>query len=225
MNAQNEAGHESAEQNAGEPAAQRPQEAANDEEHTSQAETAEARRERPAAAAPSDQRPVTITFAQYEELKTLARERDEYLRRLQRAVADCQNLRKRIDRMRETINRDAIKRVALQVVSLADGLARALEIVDQTQGAENIAEGLRLLEKEFYSILDNFGVQPIEAVGKPFDPHYHEALLQEAVEGAEPNTVVRELKRGFVMGEEIIRPTAVAVAAPQQDTQEADQGT
>lgn len=164
--------------------------------------------------------PVTLTSAQYEEFRTLAAERDDYLERLRHSVADYQNLQNRIAKMREAANRDALKAVALQVVPLADSLARALDAAEQSEGAEDIGEGLRLIEKEFYSILDSLGIEPIDAVGKPFDPHYHEAAFQETVQGVEPNTVVRELKKGFVMGDDVIRPSQVAVAAPPTNSEQ-----
>lgn len=171
-------------------------------------------------AEPSAEEPVTLTFAQYEELRTLAAERDDYLNRLRRSVADYQNLQNRITKIRAAANHDALRGMALQVVPLADSLARALDAAAQHEGAENIGEGLRMIEKEFYTILGNLDIAPIEAVGKPFDPHYHEAAFQEPVQGTEPNTVVRELKKGFVMGDEVIRPAQVAVAARAADSQQ-----
>jgi len=163
----------------------------------------------------ADHEPITVPVAVYEELKTLAAERDEYLKKLQRAVADYQNLQKRVEKMRQAANSEATRLVALKTVSLADSLARALEAAEGTEGAENLVEGLRLVEREFYAILESLDIRPIEAVGKPFDPHYHDAILQEPAEGVEANTVVRELKKGFIMGREVIRPTQVSVAAGQ----------
>ena len=163
-----------------------------------------------------------------EQIKALTAERDDYLRRLQRAIADGQNQLKRLDRMTEQIRRSAINKVVRQVLPLADSLALARDASEQTQAVENLREGLRVIEKEFYAILAGLGVEAIEAVGKAFDPQYHEAVLQQAVPGVEPSTVVKELKKGFVMGGEVIRPSQVAVAAPplevEQDKQPDERG-
>ena len=159
---------------------------------------------------------VVVPYAEYEELKTLAAERDQYLKRLQRAVADYQNLQNRVTKMKDTARRDATREVAEQIVSLSDSLTRALEAAEKTRGAEDLTNGLRLVEREFYGILEGFDIRPIQAVGSQFDPHYHEAVLQEPAPGAAPNTVVREIQRGFVMGREVVRPAQVSVAAPQQ---------
>jgi molecular chaperone GrpE len=165
---------------------------------------------------PGGQEPVSITRAQYEELKTLAAERDEFLKRLQRAVADCQNLQKLMGKRRDEASRQAIRDVTLKFVPLADSLASALELAARTKGAEELAEGLQVAAREFYRVLEAFNIRPMEAVGKPFDPRYHEAVLQEPAQGVPPNTVVRELKKGFLMGSEVIRPAQVTVAAPEK---------
>jgi molecular chaperone GrpE len=155
---------------------------------------------------------VELTHSEYEELKTLARERDEFYRRLQRAVADYQNLQKRLGKFRESTREMILRQIGEAILPLADSLALALEAAEKTEGGERIVEGLRLFEKEFYGALAVLDIRPIEARGRPFDPHFHEALFQEPTAEAEPNTVLRELKRGFVMGDVVLRPTQVVVA-------------
>lgn len=155
---------------------------------------------------------VTLSYAQYEELKALASERDEYLRRLQRAVADYQNLQKRVERFQNMARETALRSLADDIVPVADSLARALQAAGETEGAEGIVEGLHLVEKEFYGALAGFGILPIEALGQKFDPHYHEAAMQLSVDGVAPNTVVQELKKGFLLGETVVRPSQVVVS-------------
>jgi molecular chaperone GrpE len=157
---------------------------------------------------------VTLSHAEYEELKTLARERDDYLKRLQRAVADYQNLQKRIDRFRESGRETAIRSLAEEILPVADSLSLALEAAQRAEGGGDIVEGLHLVEKEFYGALAKFDILPVDAEGQKFDPHYHDAVMQQPAEGVEPQTVLRELKKGFVMGERVIRPSQVVVAAP-----------
>jgi len=165
-----------------------------------------------AEAQPAAPGSVTLSYADYEELRTLARERDEYLRRLQRAVADYQNLQKRVEKFLESVRETLLRSFAQEIVPVADGLTLALEAAERTEGAQGIVEGLRLVEKGFYGALAEFGIRPVEAVGRPFDPHYHEAALQEPAEGVASNTVIRETRRGFVMGDVVIRPSQVVVA-------------
>ena len=157
---------------------------------------------------------VAIPSRRYEELKAKAEERDDYLDRLRRAVADYHNLVKRIERARREASKEALRRVMQEILPLADNLALALQAAEKAREPGQIIEGLRMLEKEFYGKLAALGITPIHAMGEQFDPHQHEAVMQEPVPAVEPNTVVRELKKGFMMGEDVIRPSQVAVAGP-----------
>jgi len=165
---------------------------------------------------PREDGAVLVTLAQYEELNTLARERDDYLKRLQRAVADYQNLQRRTEKARANLYKQTVEEVVRHMLPLADSLSRALEAAQKTQGAQDILEGLKLLEKEFYDALGNFDVKPIEAIGAEFDPHFHEAVITEQQKDTPPNTVIRELKKGFMMGDRVIRPAQVSVTVAEQ---------
>jgi molecular chaperone GrpE len=163
--------------------------------------------------------PVTLSSAEYEELKTLARERDDYLKRLQRAVADYQNLLKRMDKLREMARYDLVRSLAEEVLPAADSLALALDAARQAQGDDNIVRGLELVEKDLNRAFERLGMQPVQAVGQTFDPRYHEAAMQEPTDAVPPNTVVRELRKGFMLGDRLLRPSRVVVAvAPQSQT-------
>jgi molecular chaperone GrpE len=159
---------------------------------------------------------VELSHSEYEELKTLARERDEFYRRLQRAVADYQNLQKRLEKLRQSARESVLRSLGEAILPVADSLALALQAAEQTEGGEQIVEGLRLVEKDFYAALARFDIHPVDAEGQPFDPHFHEALFQQPAADVEPNTVLRELKRGFVMGDLVLRPSQVIVAGEPQ---------
>ncbi len=159
---------------------------------------------------------VTISYAELEELKTLARERDDYLERLRRAVAEKMNLQNRIEKIRGKAGKEALREVGRRIVPIADGLARAVENAESTEGAEAICEGLRMTEQEFYDVLGELGIEPINALGEHFDPEYHDAVYQQHTREAEPNTVVNELKKGFLIAGELLRPSQVVVAVPPE---------
>jgi molecular chaperone GrpE len=168
------------------------------------------------AALPEEAQPsVTLAYSEYEELRTLAAERDDYLRRLQHAVADYQNLQKRLARLVESDRDKMLRSLAEGLMPVADGLNLALQTAEQTEGAEALVEGLELVEQAFNAALERLDIRPIEALGRDFDPHYHEAVLQQPVEGIPPGRVVRELKRGFILGERlVVRPAQVIVSGP-----------
>lgn len=161
---------------------------------------------------------ITISFAEYEELKTLAQERDEYLQRLQRAVADKQNLQKRMKKERSRAYENGVRETLEHILPLADTLNRARQAAEQSEKPEDVLEGLKLIEKEFYDSLERFDVEPVKSVNEPFDPHYHHAVLQQPSDEVPPQTVIDEIKKGFVRGDTVIRPAQVSVSVEPQDS-------
>jgi molecular chaperone GrpE len=128
----------------------------------------------------------------------------------QRALAEFQNYRKRIDRDRlseqAAMKGDLIKRV----LPVLDDLERAL----QNRPANDAwAGGIDLIQRKLQAILEAEGITRIEAEGTPFDPNLHEALSQEPVDGAESGQVVAVIQQGYMLGDRVIRPAQVRVAA------------
>lgn len=134
---------------------------------------------------------------------------------LLRQAADLQNYKRRNEadrpRLRDEGKADAVRAL---VVTL-DDLVRALEAAQTVEGAAAVAlrEGVEAVRKNFEAALKTLGVEPIEAVGHPFDPHVHEALLKQPAEDAAPDTVVGELRRGYRIGDRVVRTSQVIVSA------------
>jgi molecular chaperone GrpE len=127
----------------------------------------------------------------------------------QRAVADFQNYKRRIERDRETdkaiMKGDLIKRF----LPVLDDVERALR--DRPAGSA-WAEGIELIARKFESILKSEGVTRIEAEGQPFDPNYHEAISYESADGVESGLVIGVVQNGYMLGDYVIRPAQVRVA-------------
>jgi molecular chaperone GrpE len=134
-----------------------------------------------------------------------------------RRQADFDNYRKRIERERgETYNR-VVADVVGQLLPVMDNLRRALEAeasVEATESQEfkNFLHGVELIGKQLNGVLENLGVEPISTVGRPFDPHVHEAIATEQTDEFEPDTVTQEIVRGYRLGEKLLRPAMVKVA-------------
>jgi len=137
---------------------------------------------------------------------------DEYLDKYRRSVADFANYRKRQDRERENELRRLSIQVLRRLLSPLDDLDRALEAVPAEHRDSPWVEGVRLIDHKLRGILDEFHVTPIEAVGKPFDPHYHSALLQEESDTYPEGVVMEELQRGYTLGDDVMRPSVVKVS-------------
>ena len=151
------------------------------------------------------------------ENRNLASEVAELKDRLARRQADFDNYRKRVERERsETYNR-VVADVALKLVGVLDNLKRALDAEASLEASESdefrhFFSGVDLIYKQFNSVLDGFGVKPIEVVGETFDPHIHEAVATEVSDEFEPDTVIQEIRTGYRLGEKLIRPALVKVS-------------
>jgi len=151
------------------------------------------------------------------ELKRVEAENAELKSQLARRQADFENYRKRVDRERsETYNR-VVADVATKLLPVSDNLKRALEAESSVEAAESdefrhFLSGVDLIWKQLNGVLEALGVKPIPAVGEQFDPHVHEAVVTEATDEYEPDTVIQEIVAGYRLGDKLIRPALVKVA-------------
>ncbi|MFN3660457.1 MAG: nucleotide exchange factor GrpE, partial [Brevinematales bacterium] len=129
-----------------------------------------------------------------------------------RKVAEFDNYKKRILKEMEDMRFQANKKLLQHVLPVYDNLARAMATVENTT-KENLQQGLSIIFAEFTKVIEDAGVKPIECVGQEFDYSRHEALLMEEREDVPFSmTVVQELERGYMLGNEVLRPSKVKVA-------------
>lgn len=166
---------------------------------------------------------VDISYEEYAQLRKAAEERDEYLDRLRRAVADYQNLQNRTSRQRAEASEEGVARIVRELLPVIDNLTRAIEATQESDNIEKLLEGLGIIEHQLKTTLQEFGVEAVEAIGKPFDPAVHEAMLQEPSSEHAPNTVVREFLRGYTHKERVLRPSKVSVAVPPPKVERPDE--
>ncbi len=139
---------------------------------------------------------------------------DRYLR----SAADVENLRKRQKREIEDAKFDMKGKVLKEVLPVVDNLERAIEHAGA--GSEDdpklkpLIEGVQLVLRQLVTAFERLDVQPIEAMGQPFDPNLHEAISQQESD-APPGSVIQVLQRGYKSGDRLLRPTLVVVAKPK----------
>jgi molecular chaperone GrpE len=160
-----------------------------------------------AAAGEAERLEAQLALSQEKARETLEKLKDEHERRL-RAAADLENYKKRALREREEIQKFGIEKLVKDLLPVVDNLDRAL--AGAPAGA--FADGVRLVRSGFEQALAKNGVKGFSALGLPFDPALHEALLQVASADAKPGTVVLEHARGFLLHERLVRPAMVGVA-------------
>jgi len=145
--------------------------------------------------------------AQIERLKQeLKREHDLHLR----ALADYENYRKRVERERATVARAGKRELILAMLDLLDDFDRALQHAGKAP--LSVAEGLEALHRKFISLLQAQGVTPMVTIGEVFNPQFHDAIGLVESEEVAPGAVAEEVQRGYLWGDEVLRPARVRVA-------------
>mgnify|MGYP006283944643 CR=1 FL=1 len=172
------------------------------EEHEAQALPADDGGEAPAvdAEAPADEDP----------LARAERERDEHLDTARRIAAEFDNYKKRMAREHEELRGRAAERLLHDLLPVLDDLERALAAFESAE-KEAIADGVALVHRALWTLLEREGVAEVDPVGEPFDPHAHEALLSQPSDAPE-GTVVEVVQKGFKLGDRVLRPARVVIS-------------
>ena len=129
-----------------------------------------------------------------------------------RLQADFENFRRR-SRENEAKLSDTVKAGTMkEFLPIVDTFEMAMEQIKKSNPGDSFIQGVEMLVKQFVKTLSDFGVTEIEAQGKPFDPYYHEALMEIQSDDVEEDTVAAVLQKGYMIGEEVLRPSKVQVA-------------
>jgi molecular chaperone GrpE len=141
----------------------------------------------------------------------LKQQRDDFYDRLLRQTAEFENYRKRTERERLQLSEAAAADLLTELLPLVDDMERALKAEPGTDG-EGIRKGVELIHRQLLDVLRKRGVKPIDALGADFDPHYHQAVAHEPSEGHREGEVTEEFRRGYMLGDRLLRPAMVKVA-------------
>jgi len=151
------------------------------------------------------------------ELKKAAEERQELFDKLARRQADFDNFRKRTERERKDTYNNALGEVVGRLLPVLDNLQRALDAERSREASESeefrhFLHGVELIGKQLGGVLEALGVEAVPTVGHPFDPHVHEAVATAETDRFEADTVMEEMRRGYRLGDKLLRPAMVKVA-------------
>ena len=146
--------------------------------------------------------------------------RDEKLRLL----AEMENLRKRSERDRVDSIRYGSINLARDILSLNDNLSRALDAIPEeeknSETFKNLTDGLKMVQRDFSTILEKHGVKKIDALNKKFDHNFHQAMMEIETNESEEGLVVQEIQSGYTMHERLLRPSMVGVSKKTLKTKE-----
>jgi len=155
------------------------------------------------------------------KLQTVQQQSQENYDRLLRVSAEFDNYKKRTAREMQEVIKYANEKMAKELLTVVDNLERAIEAAGAGYADDDpMVKGIHLTLSEVLKILERHKVKPVKALGEPFDPTYHQAMMQEEVADQAPNTVVREMQKGYTIHERLLRPAMVVVSKVKQDTVE-----
>jgi molecular chaperone GrpE len=148
------------------------------------------------------------------KLAETEKEAKDHYERLLRVAADFENYKKRAGKEKEEWVKFANEDLLKAILPFIDNLERAVNHAEKVKDTGVMIEGVRLTLQQLLQILTKFGVSPIESIGKPFDPMFHEAMLMVETDQREPNQVVEEFQKGYLLNDRLLRPATVSVAKP-----------
>ncbi len=160
---------------------------------------------------PADPTPAAGDLPETGAAAGLKRERDDFYDRLLRKTAEFDNYRKRIDKERREQADQAVVDLLQELLLIVDDFDLALT-VDAGDGAAAYRKGVELIHGKLHDLLRKYGVRPIEALGTDFDPNVHQAVMQESSPEHREGEVIGELRRGYMIGDRLLRPAMVKVA-------------
>lgn len=137
---------------------------------------------------------------------------DELNDKLRRSMAEFDNYRKRTDKEKSAMYEIGAKDVIEKILPIVDNFERGLNTIPEDAKGTAFAEGMEKIYKQFVKTLDDLGVKPIEAVGKPFDPNFHNAVMHVEDETVGENIVVEEFQKGYMYKDSVVRHSMVKVA-------------
>ena len=145
------------------------------------------------------------------------KEAEENYDRLLRLSAEFENYKKRSSREIEEFRKFANQSLIKEMLSVVDNLELAMNSTNSHEAIDkDLLQGLEMTHREILKVFEKFNVNPIDAKGQPFDPTFHEAVMQEETNDYAKNTVINEMQRGYMIHDRLLRPSMVVVAKPRE---------
>lgn len=164
-----------------------------------------------------------------ERVEALEEERDELNDQMLRKAAEFENYRRRMDREKKRRHESGMLEVVEPILEVLDDFERSIDAAEELQETqdpesayESLKGGVEMVFRKFRDTLETLGVEPIEAEGDPFDEELHEAMMRQPSSDVAPGTVLQEVRKGYQMGDRVIRHSRVVVAAEPSEEETAE---
>jgi len=188
------------------------QEQHNDAVDTVEEEITEQTAAEPEAAAENAQEAGADAAAEDPRLAELAKQAEENQQRYLRAQADFDNFRRRTMKEKEELAQYASMKLVGQLVPIIDNFERAIAAASSGSDYDSLAKGVDMILRQLSQTLEAEGLKAIEAVGQPFNPEFHQAIMQVESEEHEEGIVVEEVQKGYMLKDKVLRPAMVKVS-------------
>lgn len=161
---------------------------------------------------------ILLSRGEFQALKEKADKADEYFDKLLRLQADFDNYKKRLDKDKIEFVKFANEEIIVEILKILDDFERAVEAGKTKHDFEILYKGVEMIYNDLKEFLKQKGLKEIEAKGKPFNPHEHDAMMQEETDALPEDHVIEELQKGYMLNGRVIRPAKVKVAKPAKKT-------
>jgi molecular chaperone GrpE len=148
------------------------------------------------------------------QIRAAEEEAKNHFDKLLRVMAEFENFKKRMEREKSEHQQYSNEKVLTDMLPVLDDFDRVLEHIpkDHSEDVDNLAHGMELVRKNMLTALGKHGLHEVEAIGAPFDPNVHEAVSTAAAEDADSNTVIEVHRKGYTLGDRLLRPAMVTVS-------------
>jgi molecular chaperone GrpE len=171
----------------------------------------------PGAQNPGADAGATANLSLKEQLEAARAERDSNYDLYLRSQAELQNYRKRVQKEWDDLRTYQSLPLARELLPALDNLYRAIEVAERSKNIDELVQGVRMVAQQIEAALARHDVVPVEAEGKPFDPNVHQAIQQVPTSEHPPMTVLKQVERGFMLKDRVVRPATVVVSAAAKE--------
>ncbi len=147
------------------------------------------------------------------ELNAARQQAEENLARMLRVQADYDNFRRRTRQEKEDLLKYSSMKLIEQLLPVVDNFERAIHAAKDSKDPDAFAKGVDMIFKQFQQVLEHEGVEPMDVIGQPFNPEFHQAIMQVESDEHEEGVIVEEVQKGYIMKEKVLRPAMVKVSS------------
>lgn len=151
-------------------------------------------------------------------LLAMEQERNDWKEKFMRKMAEFDNYKRRTDQEQQSLMKYAGERLIIKLLPVIDDFERSIQHITDESDVKTLQQGVQLIYEKFVKFLSDQDIKKIDAVGKPFDVQFHDALYQQPSDTYPPHTVIQDVQAGYTYKDRVIRHAQVIVAAEQEET-------